>query len=326
MIDPQRSTDQTDDLEEILDLAAELSPPDQLAAAWDRRARFSGDRFSHMMRYVDKDGAEEAAPPVELPAVDEREAAREQRNRMRAVITELGDLSGSGVAETETPVRALINFSTAGRQAGWRWVDASEAAATRARWRKPAGISGGILAACLVLGVAWHTLGPNVSTVNYTTGPSTGGSAANVPQQGYQPLTIYSPPPTVSVPTPAARNPLAVVPVVSPPATHGSASSAPVSIVGAPIQLVPSPTTPPILLSPPPTGDPTPAPTAAPTPAPTPAPTATPAPTPTPAPTATPAPTPTPAPTATPTPAPTATPTPAPTATPTPAPTAAATP
>ena len=263
MIDPQRPADQPDDLEEILDLAAELSPPEQLAAAWDRRARFSGDRFNHMMRFVDgrNEGEEEATPLLELPAVDEREAARAQRNRIRAVISELGDLSGTDVAETEVPVRALINVSSSSRQAGWRWADTSEAAATGIRWRKPAGIAGGILAACLVLGVAWHTLGPNVSSVNYTNGPFTGGSAENLPQQGYQSLPIYTLPPTVTVPAPTKQNPLAVVPVATPPATHGSASSPPVTIVGAPIQLVPGPTSPPILLSPPPSGDPTPAPT-----------------------------------------------------------------
>jgi hypothetical protein len=309
MIDPQRPTDRADDLEEILDLAAELSPPDQLAAAWDRRARFSGDRFSHMMRFVDDghDETEDAPAFPDLPAVDERDAAREQRDRIRAVITELGDLSLVRPEEGGTVARTLIQVST--RRAGWRWIDAS-GDATGPRWRKPAGLAGGILAAGLVAAIAWHTLGPSVSSLNYTNPPSTGGSALNVPDQGYQPLSIYTPAPTVSIPTPAPQNPLAVVPVASPPSPHGSASSPPVQLVGAPIQLVPSPTTPPILLSPPPTDNPTPTPAPAPTPTPTAAPT--------PTPTAAPTPTPTPAPTPTATPAPTPTATPAPTASPTP--------
>src|SRR5437588_6395343 len=106
MIDPQRPADQPDDLEEILDLAAELSPPEKLAAAWDRRARFTGDRFSHMFQHVDT-GDERTTPPG-LPVIDEREAAREQRDRIRAVISELGDLSVDEPTRSDRPLRALI--------------------------------------------------------------------------------------------------------------------------------------------------------------------------------------------------------------------------
>jgi hypothetical protein len=290
-----------EDLEELLDLAAELSAPEQLADAWERRAQFGGDRFSHMMRFVDHTGDEVGG---DRPQPDERDAARQQRDRIRAVITQLGDLSVGEPAEPGAPTHALVPF--ANQQAGWRWAEGSEPAPAN-RWRRPGALAGGVLAGGLVLGIAWHTWGPEVGSVPYTTAPVTANSGMAVPT--YAPLPIYSLNPATPSAAAILRNPLSVVPVGSPAAgTHvgGSPSSPANTVVGAPIQIAPSPTSPPI----PVTTAPPPGPTATPTPVPTAPPTATPTPTSTPAPTRTPAPTSTPAPTQTP--VPTATPTPAP--------------
>jgi hypothetical protein len=288
-----------EDLEELLDLAAELAAPDQLADAWERRAQFGGDRFSHMMRFVDHTDDEVGG---DQPPLDERDAARQQRDRMRAVITQLGDLSVGEPVLPGAPTRALVPYTN--QQAGWRWAEGSEPAPVN-RWRRPAALAGGFLAGGLVLGIAWHTWGPEIGPVPYTTTPVTANSGTAVPT--YAPLPIYSFDPATPSAAATLPNPLSVVPIGSPPAgTHvgGSPSSPANTVIGAPIQIAPSPTSPPILVTsaptPGPTAPPTPAPTATPTP--TPAPTATPTPTSTPVPTATPTPTSTPVPTASPTP------------------------
>ncbi|MEA2671565.1 MAG: hypothetical protein QOG45_1785, partial [Chloroflexota bacterium] len=81
-----------DDLDELLDLAAELSPAEELPTAWDRRARFPGDAAQARLLHGDSTGGEEEA--IEEDAAESGpESAELVRTHLDAAVSELGDLA-----------------------------------------------------------------------------------------------------------------------------------------------------------------------------------------------------------------------------------------
>jgi hypothetical protein len=301
MTDERSSPAPTPDssLDELLDLAARLAPPEEPDRVWERSASGDTDRFSHMLRHVDTRTEQPAAEP---PSGDGGEAVVRQPEPVWSVPSDR-DETPEEDTRPEPPSRALIPVSA--QTTGWRILD--PLATLPRRWRRPAGIGSALAAAGLVVGVGLHTWGPDVGFTPYTPAPVTAGGS---PQATYQSIPIYSPP-AVSTRPPVDANPLSIVPVSSPPASRGGSSSpAPVPAT-VPVTVVVPVRTP----------NPTPAPTASPTAGPTPVPP--PSPLPTPKPTRRPKPSPsvTPAPSATPTPAPSPTPSPAPSPSSTPGPT-----
>ena len=244
----------------------ELAPPAERDRAWQRRSAYGQDRFSHMLRHVDADGER---PAAELPSVDEREAVRRQPERIRAVLSDLGDAPDGDASQP--PSRTLITVP--GGRVGSPVLHGFPTLPRR--WRRPAGISGALAAAGLVLGIGMRTWGPDIASIPYTASPVTVGGSSS-PLATYQPIPVYSPPAVSTLP-PSIGNPLAIVPVSSPPAHPGGSPSSPAVTPGAPITVVvpvrtPTPT--PVPTAPPTTAPtPTPAPTSTPTPSPTPRPT-----------------------------------------------------
>ncbi|HEY0409555.1 MAG TPA: hypothetical protein VGE42_04745, partial [Candidatus Dormibacteraeota bacterium] len=82
-----------DDLDELLDLAAELAPPEELPTAWDRRARFAGDAAMARMLHGGWTGGEEEAPEEDDAAETGSESAELVRMHLDAAVSELGDLA-----------------------------------------------------------------------------------------------------------------------------------------------------------------------------------------------------------------------------------------
>jgi hypothetical protein len=323
------------DLDELLELAARLAPPDEDDRVWQRSTSGALDRFSHMLRHVAAGSSQEVA---ERPSIGGGRAGCPQPEPLHAAHSDVdgadgldrpqdlddstdgaptgvpGDVLGGGVdttaedAPAEAPCRALIPVPEA--TIGWRIRDPF--ATIPPRWRRPAGIGSAVAAAGLVLGVGLHTVGPAIGFTPYTPAPVTAGGS---PQSTYQSIPIYSLP-AISTAPPSVANPLSIVPVSSPPARSGSSASTPAPTAAPVTVVIPVRTPNP---APAPTAPPTTSPTAAPTPSLTPTPPTTPVPTP--KPTASPTPTATPVPPSpTPSSSPTASPSPSPseTAAPTP--------
>ena len=91
-----------DELDELLDLAAELSAPDQQPQAWERRARYAGGRMSRLLRGRDGRGSGGETDLVPLTGGEDAGAddiggeggsTESMRRELEAVTSELGQLS-----------------------------------------------------------------------------------------------------------------------------------------------------------------------------------------------------------------------------------------
>ncbi|TMD95404.1 MAG: hypothetical protein E6I76_10310 [Chloroflexi bacterium] len=116
------------DLDELLDLAAELSPPEELPTAWHRRARFTG---GGMMSRLLRGGEEGAVHEEEDDATDPEVSAELVRFHIDAAVAELGELA----LVEEAPAPRHLPAVVYPRQ----WIPIP--------WRKPLAVSGGLLAA-----------------------------------------------------------------------------------------------------------------------------------------------------------------------------------
>jgi hypothetical protein len=163
-VPPDDDLGQDGDLDELLDLAAELSAPEELPSAWDRRARFNrGRAMSRLLR---------GGRGVEEGAVEEEEdgdlemSAELVRLHIDAAVEELGELA----LVEEEPVRRHLPAIVYPRQ----WIPIP--------WRKPLAVSGGLLLVGVVGGILFHTLGPDsYSSLPFTQPQALLGPA---PQQG----------------------------------------------------------------------------------------------------------------------------------------------
>src|ERR1700740_761827 len=80
------------DLDELLDLAAELSAPEELPSAWDRRARFTGGRTMSRLLRGGRGAQEGALDEDEEEDGDPEMSAELVRLHIDAAVEELGEL------------------------------------------------------------------------------------------------------------------------------------------------------------------------------------------------------------------------------------------
>src|SRR5205807_4829390 len=160
--------DPESDLDELLTLAAELAGPEEQAAAWERRNRYSGDRMRELI-------AEEQAAGGR-PELLGRNGRPRQRARVRAAIA-----ASVGAVPMSRP----------------RSRRASEGAGSRlpsiplGRWRLPIAVGTAAATAAAASAIALHTWGPDRVTTPYTSAPlvaqGEAGGAGIWPQPVYMP-------------------------------------------------------------------------------------------------------------------------------------------
>jgi hypothetical protein len=156
---PPGPDDELDELDELLDLAAELSAPDEQPQAWARRARFAGQGMSRLMRSRRGEeaagGGEGEIPHLAATTGDDaaggqRQSDERMRTELDAVVSELGELTREHAGRLPAISRPRFDLTP---------------------WRKPAAVSGALLLTGLVGGILVHTLGPDYSPTPFTSAP-----------------------------------------------------------------------------------------------------------------------------------------------------------
>ncbi|HEX6493461.1 MAG TPA: hypothetical protein VF112_08100, partial [Candidatus Dormibacteraeota bacterium] len=230
-VPPDDDLPQDGDLDELLDLAAELSAPEELPDAWDRRARFSGGLMSRLLRGGGR-GEEDGVPEEDDEDADLEMSAELVRLQIDEAVAELGELA----LVPEAPARRQLPAIVYPRQ----WIPIP--------WRRPLAVSGGLLLVGVVGGILFHTLGPDsYNSLPFTQPQALLGPAPAEGDIGRFPTLAALPPPVVTARPPRRRPRAPAAPrAARRPTTCSSRrsptgrSSAAVAVAAAPAASTPS--------------------------------------------------------------------------------------